>query len=88
MRTIHKFPLNGMEGPQPVQMPRYAIPRGVALQGTSICIWAEVDTDQPHEERTFAIVGTGHPLPDGQTARAAYLGMVQQGPSIWHVVEL
>jgi hypothetical protein len=50
-------------------------------------MWVEVDTEAPLEDRHFAVVGTGHPIP---VALTAYLGtaLTRSGAYVWHVYEL
>ena len=71
---------------------RTTLPAGAEIlhvntQKGNICIWAEVDTEAPAEERTFKIVGTGHAVPAGPRK---YLGTVklQNDTFIFHVYEL
>ena len=88
MLTIHKY-AHVMEagGTATFDMPRGAIVRHVGYQGQQdVAIWVEVDTKMPRMERTFTIIGTGHPAPEAWDA--TYLGTVQT-PSglVWHVYE-
>lgn len=46
-------------------------------------IWATVDPDAEPEERRFAVVGTGNPMP----AVRDYIGTVQVGRFVWHLFE-
>lgn len=43
-----------------IEMPVGAIVRHVDMQHEALCLWAEVDTEAPLEERTFTALGTGH----------------------------
>ena len=57
----------------------------VAGQGDVPCVWIEVGGEVAvEEERTFQMVGTGHPVPESAT----YLGTAHCGPFVWHVYEL
>lgn len=47
-------------------------------------VWALCDEEAAKETRRFAVVGTGHPLPDG----AAYIDSYDAEPFVWHVIEL
>ena len=54
----------------------------VEMQGEQPCIWAMVEASNTPEARTFSVVGTGHPLPNGE-----YIGTFQQPPFVWHLFE-
>lgn len=82
MRTLWKFQLE-ITDEQSVKMPDGAVIRAVDVQDGWICVWAEVDSKNPPVVRTFAVVGTGNPLPGYRT----YLGMVVMPPFVWHVYE-
>ncbi len=54
-------------------------------------LWAEVDTDEPPEVRTFRIYGTGQPMPEDQPLHhvgtmLVWIGLAQT--EVWHVYEL
>jgi hypothetical protein len=84
MRTIWKFPLKLVDGRQPIQMPCDAVLLHVAMQGDSPCIWAMVDPENARMPRGFAVVGTGHRIPNG----SSYVGTCQHGDAlVWHVFE-
>lgn len=55
-------------------------PRNTAYRAT---IWAEVETDADEVERTFYVVGTGHPMGDVGT----YVGTIVTPFLVWHVYE-
>ena len=57
----------------------------VGMQGEQPCLWAMVEPSNTPEARSFAVVGTGHPLPSGT---ATYLDTFQQPPFVWHLFEL
>lgn len=83
MRTIWKFPLD-ITDRQKVEMPKFATLLSVQLQNGVACLWVEVDSEQPKERRTFAIYGTGNPIPNNP---GEYVGTFQQGPFVWHLYE-
>lgn len=61
MKTIYKYAI-GVNG-------RVVAPRGAKFltvheQNGEICVWAEVDTDEPSVEHNFFYVGTGFPVDD------------------------
>lgn len=83
MRTVHKYSLDITDA-QAVPMPKGAKVVHVGEQRGVLCLWAEVDTDRPKEDRHFVIVGTGNPRPkDAKT----HLGSAVVGPFVWHVYE-
>lgn len=47
-------------------------------------IWVTVDTEADASESTFAVVGTGNPMPDG----AMPVGTIRQDPFMWHVCQI
>lgn len=55
-------------------------------QNQPIDLWAVVDPTAPTEERTFFVVGTGHPMPKDA---GTYVGTTHShsGALIWHVFE-
>ncbi|NEA61356.1 hypothetical protein [Streptomyces sp. SID12488] len=48
--------------------------------------WAEGSLEEPGTARTFLVVGTGHPIPDG----ARHRGTTPRTPDgmVWHLYEL
>lgn len=61
MKTIWKYVLP--EFGQPIQMPMGAKVLHLGAQNNDACLWAEVEPEQPAQERRFIPVGTGHPMP-------------------------
>lgn len=85
MKTIWKFEFS-LEASGSVEMPIGArILHVNRLWPQTVTLWAEVDTDHALETRSFAVVGTGHPLPSGSRE---YLGTFKDQPFVWHVYEL
>lgn len=85
MKTIHKYKPNFVGE---ISVPEGAKILTAQLQGTAIVLWAEVETDNFNEDRTFIVVGTGWSLDDEPTERT-YIATVQE-PSgyVWHVFEV
>lgn len=83
MRQVWKYPI-GMGAT--VEMPVGARPVHVAVQHDSLNVWVEFDYEDDQEvkleQRTFAVVGTGHPFSDG-----THVASVLDGPFVWHVYE-
>ena len=66
-----------------IQLPQGAVVRHVAMQGSVICLWAEVDTEQPMEPQRIFKIGTGAPVPI--EAMHYYIGTVFQNGFVWHL---
>ena len=74
MRTIHKYLLS-ITDEQVVEMPIGAEILTVQTQGAnSVCLWAEVDAEQPKESVTIFTYGTGHQMRD---VKQRYIGTYQ-----------
>lgn len=87
MKTIFKYQLE-TEHLQTIKLPKGAKVLTGADQRGTICIWAEVDTDNDPdpEERTFAIYGTGHPMKEGVSHN--FITTFFVGPFVWHLYEV
>jgi hypothetical protein len=86
MKTIWKFPLEITDS-QDVQMPAGAEVLGIAEQYGELCMWAIVDTDADLEARSFAVVGTGNPIPDDVVYVSSTRMPVGDVIAVWHVFE-
>lgn len=89
MMVIFKYQLQlevGVE--QTFEMPRHATIISLQNQRENICIWALVNSSNQPEERTFVIVGTGHPI-HFSTAAFKHVDTVQMlgGDFVWHIFE-
>lgn len=86
MRAIWKFPLR-ITDHFTVIMPFGAKLLHVGLDPSGApCVWAEVDTDAPAQERLLAIVGTGNSmfaLPD----HATHVGSFVDRGFMWHLYD-
>lgn len=71
----------------PIEMPDHAQILTAREQGDALCIWAQVSQTQESKTRNFAVVGTGHELPDG---KLGYLGtgVLMEGSLVLHVYEI
>lgn len=87
MKTIYKYALR-VTDEQRVDLPRGAVVRLVAVQGNTLCLWAEVDPEAPLSPRTFRIHGTGHPILTTDDEILFYVGSVMMDPFVWHVYEV
>lgn len=84
MKAIWKFTLRFASGEQLCRtMPRDAIPIRFAMQGESPTLWVECDPKASQKDRYFAVVGTGHPVPEDWE----YIGTCDQPPFVWHAFE-
>lgn len=86
MKTIWKFPLEA-KVMQRVFMPSGAQILNVREQGNTICLWAEVQTENKTEERVIEVFPTGSSIQTG-VARS-YLGSahINNGELVFHVYE-
>lgn len=86
MKTIWKFPLK-VADVQQVEMPLPATVLTVQPQGMDVCAWAEVDPKGVKAKVSIAIVGTGHPMPEG---RLRYINTFQLsgGALVFHAYEI
>jgi hypothetical protein len=62
--------------------------QGHAPQADEMVLWAEVDTEEPPEVRTFRIYGTGHAMPEDQPLHHVATVQMYEGRLVWHVYEL
>lgn len=88
MKTIHRFELGIVT--------RLSLPEGADIlsiqpRNGQINLWALVDLDKPLVERTFMIIGTGHPLPEDCVPGVDFLYLetvlVEYGALVWHIFE-
>lgn len=88
MRTIYKYTVRPDQ--LKVQMPKGARILTAREQFGGICVWAEVDTDQPNEMRHFEVYGTGHRMPSNDMGQSReYIGTahLDGGSLVLHVYE-
>lgn len=71
-----------------VDMPKGAKLLHVAEQNDDVCLWAQVDPLAPLEARRFAILGTGHDMPD--YFKMEYIGtaLMRNLNLVFHVYEV
>ena len=81
MRTIHEYPLELVDGYQPVATRWWWRAVHVAMQDGKPTVWAEVRTDGDVLQRRLLVVGTGYPVPDG----CEHVGSAMDGQFVWHV---
>lgn len=78
MKTVYKYPVGEL------QLPKDAKVLTAGQQNGDMFIWAEIDTDQILEHRTFQVFGTGHPIPK----ESCYIATTFDGPFVWHIYEV
>lgn len=87
MNTVWKYPLTTAWdfGPQTHRVPEGGEVVGVDRDPTGApAVWVLVDTEAPIVDRTFAVTGTGHPVPSG----GRHCGLLVIGPFVWHVWDM
>jgi len=94
MYAIYKYKL-AVSDSQYVTLPLAAKIISVALQGTDICLWAIVNTNETKTEQVvIEVYGTGHPFPHpyaGMTigvTRRDFIGTVVAGKFVWHIFQV
>lgn len=86
MKTIWKFTLRVADS-QALLMPLGARVLSVQTQFDRPQLWVLLDdTETTHENRTFAICGTGHPAP-ADTSRFIGTFQLKEGALVFHVFE-
>lgn len=82
MRTIHKYNFE-LAGFFTLHIPQYAkfLFFGQKNKDAVFSIWYEVDTERVKLKHNFAIVGTGHEVPEGYV----YLASLIEGYYVWHL---
>ena len=83
MRRVYKYPIP-TQAAWSARIHAGAMAVHVAVQDGQACLWAEVDDQQPVREYGFAIVGTGHEIPEG----GVHLGTWLSGPFVWHLYQV
>ena len=86
MMQVWRFPL-GM-GENAIAMPKDAKVTHFGFQGSreQFSFWAVLDPNVGTVVRTFAVVGTGHDLPDGEWEPVGS-AIMQDGFHVWHLLE-
>jgi hypothetical protein len=86
MKTVYKYEVRAFL--PAVRIPKGAIIRKVAGQGSGVFIWAEVDTDSECETRFFHAFCTGEEIPYDMGIDYAYLDTVFVDTGlVFHVYE-
>lgn len=89
MTVVYKYPLSLRE--VTVEMPKNARIVLVNHQKGTPTIWAQVDTGEPPEKRTFIVYGTGQAMPefDWMDHVGSYVEHSEEEVTdfVWHVYE-
>ena len=87
MKTIHKYPLQ-VKQETLIPMNEHAQILTVQMQNQVPCLWVLTDTEKPLVTKAIELYGTGHDVPDSDTART-YIGTFQMhgGSLVFHVFE-
>lgn len=87
-KTIYKYQLD-IEDKQFIVLPKEAEILSVQVQNSIPCLWALVDPKEEHEERTFEIFGTGHPVHYDMGVERKFIGTFQMrsGALVFHLFE-
>lgn len=88
MKTIWKFEVPVLDRVA-VGMPKGARILSAQTQHGTLCIWAECESNNSPEIRTFRIVGTGHTL-DFDLDKSKYIATFQlyDGELVFHIYEI
>lgn len=83
MRTIHKQSLK-IKDTQEIELPHNSDILHIGIQGNSVCIWYECDTEQPKEKVKIYCYGTGHEIPQERTQKYIGTVIVFNGSGVFH----
>jgi hypothetical protein len=86
MKTIYKYPIL-VQDRFTVMMPRCSLVLSAQVQKNTPCMWALIDTDQPPEERHFALFGTGHEV-DPKAVKFIDTFQLHEGSLVFHLFEM
>lgn len=84
MHEVWKYTFSITDGPQPRDIPVDAKTLSVLMQFDRLCLYALVDPHGSIEERTFHVMGTGHPV----DPEWVYRGTVSDRQFVWHLFEV
>jgi hypothetical protein len=71
-----------------VDMPWGAEVLSVAVQGSEVCMWAEVNPGAAMKLRRFRMCGTGHHMPMHEARRFVGTFLLHGGSLVFHLFEL
>lgn len=80
-KSVWKYELQ-IKDNQQIKIPERASFLSAANQNGKLCVWFLVDPTAHKIERTFAIVGTGHPV---STENFDFCATVLMGNFVWHI---
>jgi hypothetical protein len=84
-RAMYRYQV-GLDGPAEIGLTGDPVAFGTLAFSDGMEFWAEHDDAKPAAVRTFVVVGTGHPVPDG----AVYVGTAPRTPEglVWRLYEI
>lgn len=88
MKTVWKYTMSVESEAQTFAMPKGAIVLSTAAQGGMPVIWAEVEKDQPMEDRHFAAIMTGQDFERPSNFRFIGTTVLGGGAFILHIYEV
>lgn len=90
--VIHKQVIPFFDEGSPIVsllFPADAVILSYGLQhGDQACVWYETDDENPPQgktQRTFVLVGTGHPVPRDVHTRCVFVQTLIGDPYVWHL---
>ena len=88
MKTIYKYTLTTHEK-QIVPMPKDALILTASDQGSEVCVWVEVETENGLYPRMIEVFPTGGEIPTNMGTERTYLGTAKLmgGSLIFHIYE-
>jgi hypothetical protein len=86
MRAVYRRYQVGLDGPETIGLTGEPAAFAALSYSAGIEFWAEHDDALPEVPRTFTVVGTGHPVPDG----AVYAGTAPRTREglVFHLYEI
>ena len=87
MKTIHKYDVQVADQFK-LELPRGATIMSVQVQREVPRMWVLVDKDEDRvEERTFRVIGTGHPIDDEKDLMFVGTFQIHGGMLVFHLFE-
>ena len=84
MKTIHKFIIE-VSGKQSIKIPRNAVILSAQVQHEDICLWVELDHEDPVSGRDIYMVGTGHGIDPSVDLHFIDTVQLMGGDLVFHV---
>jgi hypothetical protein len=84
-KEIWKFGVGITDTEQKIIMPKVSKFLTAQMQNGKPHVWAIVDPETEHEEKTIRVYATGQALPN---EAGTYIGTVQIWDTVWHIFEI